>query len=288
MVIGSDVNNALKTKNYLMRDIKNYVIANIPGFDQNNLIPETMVTLNNFGINGGKDYDILIQEYLDTVTVTVIDKEIPFYRFYIINDELDVYKNITLCYLWRAGKGIFVAPNISNIIKISSQSPTVQDVENQPNTVTIALGVISVNTTFVAVINTSVTPINLSDPLFIYLINFTQDGISYFYKFKGVNGIYGATGLQCTINDFDPFILEDVNVTKTSQLINDGDDETNPFISLNDLPSTFPPSSHTHPISDIVGLQSTLDNKSPLVHPSNAPSPTETPPSTLITELKTK
>ena len=42
-------------------------------------------------------------------------------------------------------------------------------------------------------------------------------------------------------------------ITKTSQLVNDGDDTVNPFISLNDLPTS-------KPISYITGLQTELDN----------------------------
>lgn len=50
----------------------------------------------------------------------------------------------------------------------------------------------------------------------------------------------------------------------------DGEDKWNTFtVSWNqvtDKPATFPPSAHTHPISDVIDLQTALDNKAALVH----------------------
>ncbi len=208
MLIGTDYNNLDKTKNYLMKDIKDYVIANIPGFDQNNLVPETSISLNNFA--SPIAVDTLIQNYLNTITLVVTEKQLPLYRFYVINDELDTTKNVTYIYLWGIGKGTYVHPLLTDFRKINTVLPSPEDIQSQPNTVTLELGVISILTTFVDIINNYPTPINFNDPLLIYLVTFTQDNEVFFYKFIGDNDIYGLGLAQCTIDDFSQIISNDI------------------------------------------------------------------------------
>lgn len=50
------------------------------------------------------------------------------------------------------------------------------------------------------------------------------------------------------------------SITKTSQLINDGENSTSEYIEFTDLPSTFPPSTHTHIVTDISGTKSQFNN----------------------------
>lgn len=58
------------------------------------------------------------------------------------------------------------------------------------------------------------------------------------------------------VNDAGYAILADLHPVATSGSYND----------LEDVPTSFPPSAHTHPISDIINLQSTLDSKENLAN----------------------
>lgn len=51
-----------------------------------------------------------------------------------------------------------------------------------------------------------------------------------------------------------------------------------PWSGLTGVPSTFPPSAHNHPISEVTGLQTELDTKAPLNNPAFAGAPTAPSP----------
>ena len=58
----------------------------------------------------------------------------------------------------------------------------------------------------------------------------------------------------------------------------DGAPGTTSWDGITDKPATFPPSTHSHPISDVTSLQAALDAKAPLASPAFAGNPTAPTP----------
>lgn len=162
-------------------------------------------------------------------------------------------------YKFARGKGTWnpIPKSVGDIIFESVNQVTGGDmitIINGANTQTYDLEDIE-DVAIVSFINAN-GPYNLTSGTLVYYFIYESDSITYLYQFIGTNGTYGFGEAPITESDLK-FItssgVEPVVVpTKTSDLLNDGADGENPFITLNDLPPIPEPSQEKQSLNYVV------------------------------------
>lgn len=154
--------------------------------------------------------------------------------FHITSQGVFTYKFL----LADIGRGIYgqggTPLTIDDIEQVFSGIINIEDVINDPETDFFDLGDIT-GTNVSNVVNIHIPPLTFQ-PFNegLVVIRVVNNGINEAYLFLGIGGVYGLGASQTTMADFELFQNGTVVITRTSQLINDGDGNS-PFVTEDNL-----------------------------------------------------
>lgn len=197
------------------------------------LVAQVVNSFNNGSLF--ENYQITI-----TDTETYIIKAFPIFLSAEVGNILPVYK-FSLVNLGKNLEGEYygyggIPISAGNLELIYSSPANVQDIEDLFNTQTVDLGWDITGTDISSFINVLATPIELQDSSVGYvLIKVVNGGNQETYLFTGAGGTYGLGQDQTTPDQFQLVDAESQPITRTSQLVNDGNDGTDFFIESEDL-----------------------------------------------------
>ncbi|MXN90150.1 hypothetical protein GR160_02840 [Flavobacterium sp. Sd200] len=127
------------------------------------------------------------------------------------------------------------AVTAANLKLLSIQQTTVEDITNDPNTVTIPLGTLSDGNYLVAA-NSAVR--NLSSSTSVYYFSYTQSGNLYMVQFVGTPGTYGGGGTQLVGSNLVPATNSTVQPVSTLQSVTEAGSTTTKPITIQDASIT--------------------------------------------------
>ena len=226
--------------------------------DQDNKFRYIEADLFTGGFNslGGLDDITLenaIDNYLSTTNLTVSDKEVVIFVF-TVTDYTTLYVH-TRKYGFpnMLGKGVYAPMSAAfafgdlELLYVDTYlSPvTPINIENGINNVVFDLGDIT-GQDYLAHINTSAIPFDLSDNTKLYYFKFIESGVTYMYHFNEANsvnhyGIYGLGLLQFALAELVLFYNSSTpavvipTINSTAQLTNQGADNTSTYVEHDEL-----------------------------------------------------
>ena len=199
-VIGSDVNENNKTKNYpigsIIQQIQDQVNNDLPKIisvvlDEAETIDSALESIN-ITVNAS-DRPVLISFFKPTTTTGSIGTSQEYAK---------------ILYLFPLGNGVYEPIsdflNFQDLVLLNVSKPSLADVGFLSNSTQIDLGDITGSTPS-DVLNNKLPSVDLSDTESTYVFSFIDDGVAYFSIFTGDAGVYGLNDLQSTQNDFTDF-----------------------------------------------------------------------------------
>lgn len=172
-----------------------------------------------------------------STTILFGDDEVPpmLIVFHLSLNGVFTYKYL-LADLGRGNYGLGGIPlTIDDIEQVFAGLVDLDDVINDPETDFFDLGDIT-GTNVSNVVNIQNPPLTFQ-PFNegLVVIRVVNNGINEAYLFLGDGGIYGFGASQTTMADFELFNSGNNILTRTSQLINDGDSGSSPFVTEESL-----------------------------------------------------
>ena len=245
-IIGSDGDNNGRTKNFpvdsLAEYIQTYISENVEGIEQDN-----QAKIIRTSTSAPHDRNTVANRLNSIASFTIGEKEVPFIlvgkkeRPSLTLDILQQRRYVYVYVLKGLGKGTYgtggTTISASNLGLISTILINDEFILDSDETQIIELGDIGSSTVSEGV--------NALDPCVLIqeqadgyvVVTATIDGTYYEYLYLADGGSFGGACSQTQEGDF--ILLSDftnvTEITNTSQLVNDGEDGTAPYITFTDL-----------------------------------------------------